>query len=195
MYQLLVRYTKTYAQSMRIKRELPELAGYLSVSEAAQRLGVSKRRVYDFLDEGRLEGVKSGNMIMLAEESVERFKPQINGRQRTVTPLWRMSDGENTRQILSIVVQLRAGQQGRFMERLQRLKQEKLHLFPGTGDRYIAEDDASPGMIEIQLRWKQGDMPDEVTREKALEAFRELFADVLDWQTAQYQMKTMLLHT
>ncbi|HYL42304.1 MAG TPA: hypothetical protein VEU97_02860 [Ktedonobacteraceae bacterium] len=78
------------------------------------------------------------------------------------------------------------------MERLQRLKQEKVLLFPGTGDRYIAEDDASPGTIEIQLRWKQGDMPDEVARE---EAFRELFADVLDWQTAQYQMKTVLLHT
>ncbi|MFL5701572.1 MAG: helix-turn-helix domain-containing protein [Ktedonobacteraceae bacterium] len=180
---------------MRIKRELPELAGYMSVSEAAQRLGVSKRRVYDFLDEGRLEGVKSGNMIMIAEESVERFKPQISGRRRTVTPLWRMSSDENTRHILSIVVQLRAGQQGKFMERLQRLKQEKVHLFPGTGDRYIAEDDASPGMIEIQLRWKQGDMLDEVAREEALEAFRELFADVLDWQTAQYQMKTVLLHT
>lgn len=63
--------------------------------------------------------------------------------------------------------------------------QEKVHLFQGAGDRYIAENDASPGMIEIQLRWKQGDMPDEVAREEALEAFRELFADVLDWQTAQ----------
>jgi len=106
-----------------------------------------------------------------------------------------MSSDENTRHILSIMVQLRAGQQGRFMEQLQRLKQEKLHLFPGTGDRFIAEYDNSPGMIEIQLRWKQGDMPNEGVCEEALEAFREMFADVLDWQTAQYQMKTALLHT
>src|SRR5260370_15132697 len=180
---------------MRIKRELRELAGYIHVREAAQRLGVSKRRVYEFLDEGRLEGIKSGNMIMIAEESVEQFKPQVTGRPRTVTPLWRMSTDENTRHILSIVVQLRAGQQGRFMELLQRLKQEKLHLFPGTGDRYIAEDDASPGMIEIQLRWKQGDIPDETARETALEAFREMFADVLDWEMARYRMNTVLLHT
>jgi len=34
-----------------------------------------------------------------------------------------------------------------------------------------------------------------VAREEALEGFREMFADVLDWQTAQYQMKTVLLHT
>src|SRR5260370_34708294 len=33
-----------------------------------------------------------------------------------------MCSDENTRHILSIVVRLRAGQQGRFMERLQRLK-------------------------------------------------------------------------
>jgi len=80
MYSLLARYAKKYAQFMRIKRELPELVGYIPVSEAAQRLGVSKRRIYDFLDDERLEGVKSGNMIMIAEESVERFKPQISGR-------------------------------------------------------------------------------------------------------------------
>ncbi len=49
MYSLLTRYVKAYAQPMRVKRELPELAGYMPVSEAAQRLGVSKRRVYDFL--------------------------------------------------------------------------------------------------------------------------------------------------
>src|SRR5260370_34598354 len=88
---------------MRIKRELPELVGYIPVSEAAQRLGVSKRRVYDFLDEGRLEGVKSGNMIMIAEESLERFKPQISGRQRTVTPLWRKSSAAKTRHVRSSV--------------------------------------------------------------------------------------------
>ena len=35
-------------------------------------------------------------------------------------------------------------------------------------------------------------MPDEAAREEALETFREMFADVLDWQTAQYQMKTVL---
>jgi hypothetical protein len=38
-------------------------------------------------------------------------------------------------------------------------------------------------------------MPDEAAREEALEAFREMFADVLDWQTARYHMKTVLLHT
>jgi hypothetical protein len=38
-------------------------------------------------------------------------------------------------------------------------------------------------------------MPDGTMREKALEAFREMFADVLDWQTARYRMKMVLLHT
>jgi excisionase family DNA binding protein len=180
---------------MRLKRELPQLSGYIPVSEAAKRLGVSKRRIYDFLDEGRLEGVKSGDIIMIPEESVDGFKPQIAGRQRTVTPSWRMSTDENTRVITSIVVQLRPGQQGKLMERLQEIRQEKRHLFPGTGDRYIAEDDAAPGTIEIQLRWKQYEMPGEAARHEALEAFKQSFADVLDWDTARYSTKTVLLHT
>ncbi len=62
---------------MRLKRELPQLSGYIPVSEAARRLGVSKRRVYDFLDEGRLEGVKSGDIIMISEESIDGFKPLL----------------------------------------------------------------------------------------------------------------------
>lgn len=180
---------------MRQKRELPVLPGYISVKEAARKLGVSEKRVYDFLDEERLEAVRAGGITVISEKSVEGFKPKVAGRQRTVTPTWRMSTDENTRIITSIVVQLRPGQQGKLMERLQEMRQEKRHLFPGTGDRYIAEDDASPGTIEIQLRWKQYEMPSEAARDEALEAFKQTFADVLDWDTARYSTKTVLLHT
>ncbi len=132
---------------MRQKRELPVLPGYISVKEAARKLGVSEKRVYDYLDEERLEGIRAGGITVISEKSVEGFKPKVAGRQRTVTPIWRMSTDENTRIITSIVVQLRPGRQGKLMERLQELRQEKRHLFPGTGDRYIAEDDALPGIV------------------------------------------------
>src|SRR5260370_12211401 len=134
---------------MRLKRELPQLSGYIPVSEAAKRLDVSKRRVYDYLDEGRLEGVRSGDIIMISEESIDGFKPQVTGRQRTVTPSWRMSTDENTRIITSIVLQLRPGQQGKLMERLQELRQEKKHLFPGTRDPHIPQDQPPPRTLKI----------------------------------------------
>ena len=180
---------------MRQKRELPVLPGYISVKEAARKLVVSEKRIYDYLDEERLEGVRAGGVTVISEQSVEEFKPKVSGRQRTVTPSWRLSTDENTRIITSIVVQLRAGQQGKLMERLKEIRQEKQHLFPGTGDRYIAEDDASPGTLEIQLRWKHYEMPGEAALREALEAFKQTFSDVLDWETARYSTKTVLLHT
>ena len=180
---------------MRQKRDLPVLPGYISVKEAARKLVVSEKRIYDYLDEERLEGVRVGGVTVIAETSVEGFKPKVSGRHRTVTPSWRLSSDENTRIITSIVVQLRPGQQGKLMERLQEIRREKKHLFAGSGDRYIAEDDAVPGSIEIQLRWKHYEMPDEAARHEALEAFKQTFADVLDWDSARYSTKTVLLHT
>jgi len=37
-------------------------------------------------------------------------------------------------------------------------------------------------------------IPDNETREEALEAFREQVGDVLDWSTAQYHEGTVLMH-
>src|SRR5260370_32606032 len=149
---------------MRLKRELPQLSGYIPVSEAAKRLDVSKRRVYDYLDEGRLEGVRSGDIIMISEESIDGFKPQVTGRQRTVTPSWRMSTDENTRIITSIVVQLRPGQQGKLMERLQEVRRgEKQHV-AGGGDTHKSQERAAPGPTEEKLWWKRHRKPGKETR-------------------------------
>ena len=37
-------------------------------------------------------------------------------------------------------------------------------------------------------------MPDETVREQALEEFRQALSDVLDWDTAQYNDGTVLMH-
>src|SRR5260370_7758791 len=97
---------------MRQKRELAVLPGYICVKEAARMLVVCEKRVYDYLDEERLEGVRAGGVTVISEKSVEGFKPKISGRQRTVTPSWRLSSAENTRTITSILVQLRPPPQG-----------------------------------------------------------------------------------
>ncbi len=38
-------------------------------------------------------------------------------------------------------------------------------------------------------------MPDEMTREQDLKAFRQALDDVLDWDTAQYKNGQVLMHT
>src|SRR5260370_34885047 len=149
---------------MRQKRELPVLPGYISVKEAARKLVVSEKRVYDYLDEERLEGVRAGGVTVISEKSVEGFKPKVSGRQRTVTPSWRLSTDENTRIITSIVVQLRPGQQGKLMERLQEIRRgEKQHV-AGGGDTHKSQERAAPGPTEEKLWWKRHRKPGKETR-------------------------------
>ena len=63
---------------MRQKRDLPVLPGYISVKEAARKLVVSEKRIYDYLDEERLEGVRAGGVTVISEQSVEEFTPAQN---------------------------------------------------------------------------------------------------------------------
>ncbi len=46
---------------------------WLSTREAAERLGITLRTLYRFIDEGQLPAYKFGRVIRLQEADVERF--------------------------------------------------------------------------------------------------------------------------
>ncbi|PZS20956.1 MAG: hypothetical protein DLM54_05140 [Acidimicrobiales bacterium] len=46
---------------------------WMSTKEASERLGVTLRTLYRFLDEGQLPGFKFGRVIRLKEADVETF--------------------------------------------------------------------------------------------------------------------------
>ena len=175
--------------------DLPAIPGYVSVKEAAKMLSLADRTVYEYIEEGRLPAVRAADVIMIALEEVEKFKRGTAGRPRRNTPPWRISAGDNTQFMTFILAQVRAGQQGALMQKLEEIKQRGQHIFPGTIARYIVGSETSPGQIQIALIWRGTVMPDEVTREKALEAFRRALAGVLDWSTAQYNNGTVFMHT
>jgi hypothetical protein len=81
------------------------------------------------------------------------------------------------------------------MKRLEEIKQEDQYLFPGTVARFIVRSETFPGQVEISLIWRSTAMPDEAAREKALADFQQVLADVLDWDTAQYNEGQVLMHT
>jgi excisionase family DNA binding protein len=173
----------------------PNLPGYVSIKEAAQLLGISDKRVYEYVDEGRLSSMWAADVIMIPLDEVKQFKRQSSGRPRKSVPSWRISTGDNKQFITSIVVQIREGQQSAFVQRLEDIRQGSLHTFPGTVTRFIVESENTPGQIDISLIWKSTVMPNEIEREKVLEAFRQDLADVLDWDTAQYMHGKVLMHT
>src|SRR5437868_5182223 len=96
----------------------PNLPGYVSIKEAAKILGISDKRVYEYVDEGRLSSMWAADVIMIPLDEVKKFKRRSAGRPRKSIPTWRISTGDNTQFVTSVIVQIREGQQNALMQRL-----------------------------------------------------------------------------
>jgi len=175
--------------------ELPEVPEYISTDQAARILGISKQRIYQYIEEKRLPAFRAGNVILLRKEAVEQFKPHITGRPRKKEPPWRIYHGGSSVLATAIQVQVRAGKQEQLLEKLQEIYKGQKHTFPGTIHRYIFKDNTSPKAVSIWLIWKDTEMPDEAKREQNFAQFQAEFADVLDWETAQISTKEGLIYT
>ncbi len=193
LYQKKV-YDK-YSTSMRESLDLPNIPEYVSIKDAAKLLGVSDKRVYAYIEEGRLPAVRAAHVIMIPLEEVNRFKPKITGRPRKNTPMWRTSPDDNMLLTISIFVNLWADRQERFKQTLDEIKQSGEHIFPGTVARYILRSQTHPGRVEILLIWRSTAIPDEKAREQALDEFRQALADMVDWSSARYDTGEVLIHT
>src|SRR5215470_17789390 len=99
--------------------ELPEVPDYISTDQAARILGISKQRVYQYIEEKRLPAFRAGNVILLRKEVVERFKPNITGRPRKKEPLWRVYRGGSAVLGTEIQVQVRDEKQAQVREKLK----------------------------------------------------------------------------
>jgi len=169
--------------------------GYVSIKEAAEMLGLSPSRVYEYVEDGRLSSVRATHVILIPIEDVKNFKPNIAGRPRKSILRWRISPENNALLSTSIVLQMRFGREAELIRRLEKIKRGDDHLFPGTIARFIVRSEIVPEQIEITLIWRSTAMPSEQSLEQALREFREALEDVLDWSTAQYSSGQVLMHT
>ena len=175
--------------------ELPEVPEYISTEQAAKLLGISKQRIYQYIEEKRLPAFRAGNVILLRREAVEHFKPNMTGRPRKRGPQWRVYRGGSTVLGMDMHVQVRPSQQEHLIKKLKVLCKSQTHTFPGTIQRYIFKDKSSPETMSIWLIWKDTEMPDEATQHKNLDAFKAELADVLAWETAEISVKEGIIYT
>jgi excisionase family DNA binding protein len=175
--------------------DIPHLPGYVSVKEAAAMLGVSDKRVYQYVVAGRLPAQRIGHILIIPIDEVKHFKPSPSGRVRTRAPSWRSYRSRGTLLVTDIHVQVRAHQQTKLVEKLKAIQKGDRHTFPGTVARYVVKGDAALTYAQIVLVWKTTEMPDEATRRQDLVAFQEELAGILDWETAQYHTNEVLIHT
>lgn len=180
---------------MRNENDQLGVPGYISIKEAAEKLGLSPSRVYEYVEDGRLSSVRAAHVILIPLEEIENFKPKLAGRPRRSIPRWRISPKENMLLSTTISVQMRTNREDELMKRLVKIKQEEQFLFPGTVSRSIIRSETLPGHIEISLIWRSTVMPSEEARKQALEKFQHALEDVLDWSTAQYESGQVMMHT
>lgn len=180
---------------MRNENDRSNIPGYVSIKEAAKILGISANRVYAYVEEGRLPSAKAAHVIMIPLEAVEDFKPLLSGRPRSSVPVWRISPEENMVCATSILVRIRTHESDRLTTRFEEIRREKQHLFSGTIARYIIEKQRYPEYVEILLIWRKTMMPDEEIYNQWLDEFKQALNDVLDWDTAQYDSGTVIIHT
>src|SRR5579864_5317860 len=140
---------------------LPDIPGYISIKQAAKLLGLSERRVYHYVELGRLPAVKASRDIMLLLEDVQQFKRNLPGRPRKGSPSWRKLQVGRPLLTTLIEVQVREGQEGVLEERLREIEEGERHIFPGTVARYVIRQDTVPITVSILLVWKKSEFPDE----------------------------------
>ena len=189
------KYSYKYTAVMTDGTEIPTLPGYVSIKEAARLLGVSDKRVYQYVLAGRLPAQRVGHILILPVEAIEQFKPGPSGRVRASAPSWRAYRSRGSLLVTTIQVRVREGQQAKLVEKLKAIQKADRHTFPGTVARYVVKGDAALALVQIVLVWKTTEMPSETTRQQHLEAFQQELADVLDWGSARYETNEAIIHT
>jgi len=175
--------------------EFPDIPGYVSIKQAAHMLGITDKRVYRYIDIGRLPAYKASGVFLLSEEDVKQFKLNPPGRIRTSPPPWRVYSNRSKVLSTEIRVHVRVGKQAELLEKLNAIQTANRHTLPGTIARYLIKGDEALTCVQFVLFWKDTDMPDETTRQHDLKALQDELADVLDWETALYSTNETLMYT
>lgn len=177
------------------REDILDTPGFVSTKKAAELLGVSYYRVYEYIKAGRLPVKRVGHMLFVPVEAIEQFQAGASGRTRTQPPAWRVYRSGIKLLGTDIEVQVYTGQEKKAIEKLKAIYEHQQHTFTGSIARFVFEDEASPAILSIWLVWKDSELPDEATHQKEFEAFKAALADVLDWETAKIRHKKGIIYT
>ena len=172
----------------------PSSPAFLTIREAANRLGLSERSVYGYIEDGRLPWVQEGKRRMVDAEAVAALIRQTPGRVRTTAPDWHRPPKQNPLTLTTITARLLPGQQDALETKVQEICQQHAHCVPGTAARYLIRDRDNPQKIVLILVWRASGLPSSEERQKALAALYADLETILDWSSAIVEEGEALLH-
>jgi hypothetical protein len=175
---------------------IPQVKGYISIPDAAKKLGITYQAVHRYILAGRLKAQRIADVTVIADEDLAQFKRGKPGRPRTSVPPWRFSPEGNEQIGTSIEGDLRAGvHEDDFARALAQVKASEDYLFAGTIARYVLSDEETPRRVQFLLIWRQTVMPERAEIEQALVNLQTLLAPVLDWGSARVHTQRVWMHT
>lgn len=166
-------------------------------------MGVSKTRMYEYIEEKRIPKHMVGGTLVIDRRDLGTVERKPTGRLHKKPPKWRTYHGGGDVFATEIHVQIRPELReqikqvtGSITTRLigEDEKGDRLTLRGSIG-RYVLNDRTEPYRVSIWLIWKDTELPDEKTHEREMEEFRQALADVLDWSTAEYSEKDGIVYT
>lgn len=118
--------------------DFPYVPEFVTVQQAAQIIGCSSKRVYQYIEEGRLSARKFGHLWALSREEVQNFQPGPSGRVRRKAPPWYGYRGQGKLFLTTIDVPIRPGMQETLREKLTQAEQQQTHTFTANVARYMS---------------------------------------------------------
>src|SRR5690348_16376959 len=101
------------------QEEYLRIPGHVPAEEAAKKLGLSVKTIYQHINAGHLAAKIVRGKYMIEEQAVEDFKRNPPGRARKQPPRWRAYSSRINTLGTGIQVQIRPGQQEAFKRKLQ----------------------------------------------------------------------------
>ena len=176
-----------------VPRAYLTLPGYKPIKQVAFEQGLSEKRILQLIQQQRLPAIKCDGRYLIPEEAPIARRP--HGRVRTKPRQWHRYVAGAVVHTWTIEVRAFAGQADVLASRLNGLFLDQHFLFAGTMQRYLVTDQDDPHHLLIILIWKDTDLPEEVSLEQDIVAFRAAFADLLDWETSTLTKAHALAYT
>lgn len=171
--------------------EYLSIPGFLPIKQAAEMLGLSDKRVLQYILADRLPARKVGGRYLMPIEAVSAFEPHPHGRIRTSPVSWRRYRAGAVVYLRRIVAPVLAGCEQALNERITAISDRQEHTFPGTMQRFVWSSD---GMFSVVLIWKSTEASP-ASLDRDMGAFRGALADLINWDKATTSTSEVGAHT
>jgi len=165
--------------------------GYLPVRQAAMQLGLSEKRILQFILAKRLPSRKVSGRHLIPMGALDHFAPGPHGRVRTQPAPWRKYRAGAKVSLRHIVAPVLPGRTQDAQEYLAELAEQQAYCFAGTMQRFLFVDGSH---LHLVLVWKSTEIDQEALA-RDVSTFMAATDDLVDWRQARDDTSEVVAHT